>query len=326
MRRIGTSQSHSRDLYTFYIYIFYSIFVSTLLCVSIKSLDKYNVHGRKSTILFFCIFFSVPIMASSLFLGNSAMFVLDLLLFFFALKDSESRIHREISLIILSCCIAIKIYPLVFLFLYIMDKRYKEIIRLILYNSILFFGHFILFGGIDGFIHWMSNIKTLICTFQLERIQYIQGISYKIIMNIFNINHNWIPKIISVCISIFFLVLMFVLAWKSQNKNRTVFFLVCAMVFFPVNAFRYTLGYLAIPLALWLLESKSPFTKEDWVYGACNGLLFSVPIWIGIMTDFNSRYMDFWLYFVAYLLVLFEIFFEILSRHRVRPLHNASIP
>ncbi len=102
-----------------------------------------------------------------------------------------------------------------------------------------------------------------------------------------------------------------------------MFFLCCAMVFFPVNANRYTLAYLSLPLIFYIKEDPD---ERPWIIMFLYGLLFSMPGLYGVMEKwvlegilfFDSTAMDEYLYAIAYLLGVAVIGREIVSHVLVK--------
>ncbi|MBQ1356037.1 MAG: hypothetical protein IIY72_06110, partial [Solobacterium sp.] len=90
-----------------------------------------------------------------------------------------------------------------------------------------------------------------------------------------------------------------------------------AMVFYPTNAFRYTLGYLIIPFIFRLTEKESGYTAEDWLNAFFAGMIYTIPMLMGLATGFVLGFhyftmtaVEVWLYCAAYLFVLTEIILE----------------
>lgn len=71
---------------------------------------------------------------------------------FFVMKDSEKRWVRDIGYLCLAFAAAIKIYPAIFGFVLIKEKKYKEALRLLVYGVIVFVVPFLFFceEGIRG--------------------------------------------------------------------------------------------------------------------------------------------------------------------------------
>ncbi len=302
--------------YTLLIFLFYTIFLTLAFMYAIKIWGK---HPRYRMMLI-CLLLSAPFFAGSYERGNSVMIVVVLLLIALNWRESESKTKRELAMVLIAICAGIKIYPAIFGLLYLKEKRWRETLRLILYGIIFFFGPFLFFLGKDGFLLWLSNILD---TFNVEcvgRVQFIKGIFCTASFLATGKAH----EAAGTSFAIFFLLMMVFLAFLSNNRNRTVFFLCAAMTFFPANAFRYTLCYLSVPLVMELMEhgdklsGKNLSTVETVFYG----LVFTIPTYWGAITQFRLKfneaypratYVVFWLYLIAYLLLAIFVIHEIIT-------------
>jgi hypothetical protein len=267
-----------------------------------------------------CLLLSTPFFAGAYERGNSVMIVVVLLLIALNWRDSESMVKRELAMILIAICAGIKIYPAIFGLLYLKEKRWKETLRLVLYGIVFFFGPFVFFLGKNGFLLWLSNVLEITKTDSVGRVEYIKGVFCTIFYWITGDAHETICD----SISILFLLFMIFLAFLSNSRNRTVFFLCAAMAFFPINAFRYTQCYLAIPLIIELMEhgeektGKSMPTLETTFFG----LLFTIPTYWGVVTQFRLKfnelypkatYVEGWSYLIAYCLLIIVVMHEIIN-------------
>ena len=69
--------------------------------------------------------------------------------------DAESKKLREAGLVALAFATALKLYPIVFAWMLLTEKRYWEIVRLALYTTVLFIAPSFFFGGPVCFL-WMA--------------------------------------------------------------------------------------------------------------------------------------------------------------------------
>lgn len=74
--------------------------------------------------------------------------------FYLITFDSESKKLREAGLVALAFATALKLYPIVFAWMLLSEKRYREIGRLVLYTALLFIVPSFFFGGPVCFV-WM---------------------------------------------------------------------------------------------------------------------------------------------------------------------------
>ena len=65
--------------------------------------------------------------------ANSIIVAFIGMLFFLALKESKNRVLKEIGIISLAVASAIKIYPVVLFVLLLKEKKYKELLRGVVY-------------------------------------------------------------------------------------------------------------------------------------------------------------------------------------------------
>lgn len=317
------------------VFLYYSILIAIGL---LFSLLIWNKKLKLVDILFFylCLIFSVPFF-TGFERGNTCMIVLVLLLVMLKWKDSESAVKREIALILIAICSGIKIYPAIFGFLFIKEKRWRECLRLIIYGILFFFTPFLFFGGINGFSQWCSNIQNTMVVDSLGRIEYIRGLVIILSYVMFGTTADYA----SLVLPNVFLIAMLVLSFISADKYRTIFYLCSIMTFYPSNAFRYTLCYLSIPLIMYIMEHGNEKVSNTFVLSEIVGyaLLFSIPTLWGLCTDFNYRfaisqhltYVELWIYTVAYLLIgvitiheIYEIIY--LNRYNINLKKRISFP
>ncbi len=158
----STTFSYRRLLQDDYVCLFlYFVFValSLILFVSmIKSYMKNNNLERYSNSLPLLLVFSYP-MIYCIQRGNIALLSLVFSMFFVFNRNSENKLIREISLILLAIAAGIKLYPAVFGLLLITDRKFKEAARLIVYGLICFILPFFFYDGIESIRDLIFNLK-----------------------------------------------------------------------------------------------------------------------------------------------------------------------
>ena len=299
------------------VFMYYSIFVAIAMLLSIQLWQKKSGAIR----LFICLILSAPFFAG-FERGNSIMLVFVILLVALKWRDDESHIKREIALILIAICAAIKIYPAIFGFLYIKDRRYKEGCRLLVYGIMFFFVPFVFFGGFNGFVHWLSNVNNTMVVFSIGRIEYIRGLVMTTAYLLTNSAST--ADYLSLVLPNLFLIFLLGLFFASACKYRAVFFLCALMVFYPSNAFRYTLCYLAIPLVMFLMEHGDDILSDKLLIAEviCFALLFTIPTLFGFFTNFNGiafeknphlTYVELRLYVMAYVVLGMIVVHELIE-------------
>ncbi len=299
--------------YALLVFLMYTVFLTLAFLYAIM-LWKKQPHYRLMVV---CLLLSMPFFAGAYERGNSVMIVVVLLLIALKWRESKSKIKRELAMVLIAICAGIKIYPAIFGLLYLKEKRWKETFRLIFYGIIFFFGPFFFFLGKDGLLLWLSNVASTFKASCIGRVEFVKGL---VCTGSF-LATGHANETIGSSISIFFLLMMLFFSFLSSSHNRTVFFMCAAMTFFPTNAFRYTLCYFSIPLIMELMEhgdervGKSLSTMEVILYG----FVFTIPTYWGVATqfrlsfrdDFRMTYVDFWIYLMAYLLLLVVVVHEL---------------
>ncbi len=306
--------------YLYFIIVMYSI-VTVLLILA--AIFLWGQDKKRNIVLFITLILSVPFYAGGISVANSTVLVMTLILIALKLKDSDDKWLRELAIIIIAVCAGFKIYPAVFGLFYLLEKRFKEAARLTVYGIVLFFSPFLLFGGAAGFKKWWDNIQLTMEFNDYGRIQCIRGLIY----TIGRYFGTEAPATLLKLAPVVFAVLMVILACVSRSRVRKIFYLCMIMVFFPTNAYRYTLCYLSIPLIVYLTDKKSDEDRNIWVYiemlmFAC---VYAVPIIMGKLMSFELTYtyytltyVEGWVYASAYLLLIVVIVHEIWDlRHAV---------
>ena len=301
---------------------YYLIFNALLFFLAISVTGE---RKRKRDLAIFSLLMLSAVFSGSGYLAaNSTMLVLAILVAAFHLKDSRQAWEREISLVLFAVCVALKLYPAVFGLLFLKEKRYRELLRLILYSMILLFGPFVFFGGFRGFCFWIRHITNTMHYTNFGRLQYLLGIFYTGLKMFFGIDNKAVCAVLTVLVCL----LWTWLAWRSRSRYREVFFLICIMVFFPANAYRYSLSYFAIPLIMYLKEEQ-PETPRRWpgrLAMGLYGLLYTIPVWWLAVIPLSRRYqfytltsVEIWLYLVMYTLIAVLMTAELTARHPGKP-------
>lgn len=129
---------------------------AVLFFFMIYSKFKNGSQSKRFAFAFFA-FFSTPVlyMAER---GNMILFCLVSLLIYAFTYDSPSKIWREAGIIALAFAAALKLYPAVFGWLLIADKRWKDAARCALYGILMMIIPSFFFGGPACFVYVFQNI------------------------------------------------------------------------------------------------------------------------------------------------------------------------
>lgn len=311
------------------VFTIFLIFTAVLFFLGISLTGKSS--RKKDLAIFTLLMLSAVFGGSGYMTGNSAMLVLALLMLGLHLTDSSGALRREAGLLLLAVCVALKIYPAVFGLVLLKEKKYRELVRFILYSLLLLFVPFVFFGGLSALQAWAANLFYPLASSDFGRLQYLKGIFFTLI----RILTGREEPLFSTALSAAVCLLWVWLAWRSRSRQRTLFFLTCVMVFFPSNSFRYTLAYFAVPLVLLLKEDPEPGlrARPAALLSGLYGLLYTVPVWWLLVLPIGRRFtvhtltsVEIWLYLAAYTLVAVMMFLELRAGWPGRKRAGASSP
>lgn len=151
----------NRYTWTSYLAPMMLVVLVTTVCAIVFFFIVYSVNKNGSGFhrfaFAFFAFFSVPV----LYLverGNIIILSLIALMIYAFTYNSESRARREIGLLALAFAFSIKLYPVVFGWFLIADKRYKDAIRCAVYGVLMLLVPSFFFGGPACFYQVFMNI------------------------------------------------------------------------------------------------------------------------------------------------------------------------
>lgn len=263
---IGTTweviQPYALLLYVLYISVLAVLLYYTLLKIC-KKVSPGNLLLITCSILLSHIFVFGVIER-----GNSAYIVAILLLGFYLMRDSESKVKRELAMILLAMAAGFKVYPAIFGILYIAEKRYKEAIRLVIYGVVIFFVPFAFFGGFDAIIQFVKNQAAVhynitgsmqsiyaICRMYIKNVSVADGLS-------------------TVLRVLYFVLALVIGGWSRIDSYKRYWLLVNIMIILPSWSGGYTRAYLILPLIM-LLECDKNGSFEK-LYVILCGIVFSL--------------------------------------------------
>lgn len=131
-------------------YIIY-VQIQTIICYLILS----KCFTRQSTSLSISILFS-SCMLFAVERGNIIILTLALVVIYCKFYYSEMLKYRLFAYLSLGVAVGLKIYPILFSFLLIRRKMYKQLFIVLLISSLLLFLPFVFFEGFEGFVVWID--------------------------------------------------------------------------------------------------------------------------------------------------------------------------
>lgn len=114
-------------------------------------------NGKIGALFSFFIVFNLPVLYT-LERGNIILLTALLSSIFFFNYHSESAVRREIGVISLALAFSLKLYPVVFGFVLLADKRYKEAVRCAVYGLLFLLLPSFFFGGPICLLRMVQNI------------------------------------------------------------------------------------------------------------------------------------------------------------------------
>ncbi|HNW85855.1 MAG TPA: glycosyltransferase family 87 protein [Candidatus Limiplasma sp.] len=213
--------------------------------------------------------------------GNSAYHSMVILLFFLFLRDDESAWKREAALILLAVAAGVKIYPCVFGVLYLLEKRYREALRLVIYGVLLFFVPFLWFGGLDGLNQFLYNQEQI---HLLQRNDFLTSIPS--VARFLAAELGWNVETASAVgqwIGIAFGAVALVCACLTRSLWRRCALLVGIVTLVPGWSAEYMALYFALPCALFFCGGDDRPAPLRYAYSA---LFAGVFILLPFGTDF----------------------------------------
>jgi len=267
------------------VFVSYGIFLSTFLSFLIYS----NIKFLKSdNISFLENFSNIFIMT---FLCYPVLFLLDkgnldaILLIFFTVFVFLFKNEKYLSSsILLSVINAIKPFPILFLFLFLFKKRYKEFFFSIIITMFLVIGGFMVLKGnffnqVVVFIQNLAFFKRDYIYANNNNFGMIQNSSLFMAMKLLFcrlstpslISTVLLDKIYSTISILGNIIILFFVA-KEQIFWRKIALLTFSMLLFSYVVLDYKLVFLLVPM--WLFLNAKETSRFDVIYSALFGLLF----------------------------------------------------
>lgn len=192
------------------------------------------------------------------------------------------------SLYFLSAAIAMKIYPILFIFIFLIDKRYRDIWKVAKITFCFSIIPMLLFRS-DFFSNITSFINNLLF-FSKGYVNEIQNLSWSsslsgiIKIPVMLFNQGTVPfdvKILFLLLAAILVGIVLFLLKKEVQLDRRITYLISLQILIMPVSYDYNLIYLYIPLLLFLKKSRI-LEREDYFSIVIIALLF-VPKAYGIL-------------------------------------------
>ncbi len=257
------------------------------------------------------LFFTLCVLLSGINLyaverGNSVPVVVVVLLFAMYLREEEQPWKREAALVLIAFAAGMKLYPCVFGLLYLLEKRYAEALRLVLYGLILIFVPFLWFGGMDGLRQFFYNQEQI---HLLQRNDFLTSIPS--VGRFLAAELGWSAQpsgAIAQGLAVLFGAASLACVCLTKELWLRCLLLTGVVTLVPGWSAEYMALYFIVPCALFLCRSSERPRKADGIYAALLGGVFvSLPF----ATGFSLHAATSWNMLVSfgciYLVCLFAV-------------------
>lgn len=139
-------QLDQRSMMVYFLFACFCIILMTVIINAYtEKLTKKNDHKKSlHTVISYIMIVSYPVMYC-IERGNIIILSMIFTMFFVFFRNSENKVVREISYILLALAAGIKLYPAIFGILLLLEKKYKDAARLIVYGLICILLPFVFF-------------------------------------------------------------------------------------------------------------------------------------------------------------------------------------
>ncbi len=278
------------------LYILFALICIMSMLRLIESYANIKTYGKmklQAAIISFASIICYPVMFC-LERGNILILSVVFAMFFMFFKDSENKIIREISYISLAFSAGIKLYPAIFGLSLIIEKKYKDAVRLMIYGIVVVALPIVFFldefktnpAAISGFMPYLSisnsvtNAESSSAFIKLIKNLLNFAINKKTNLNFSSVSIQNIVFILGgsgvaakiACASTE--VLAIICAFNTKSEWKKAFLLCYLMLNIPSASNSYALTFLLIPFCIFLFGTKE-YKRTDWIYLAGYTLLFT---------------------------------------------------
>lgn len=252
----------NRYTWTSYLAPMMLVVLVTTVCAIVFFFIVYSVNKNGSRLHRFAVaffaFFSVPV----LYLierGNIIILSLIALMIYAFTYNSESRGQREIGLLALAFAFSIKLYPVVFGWFLISDKRYKDAVRCAVYGVLMLLLPSFFFGGPACFYQVFVNIFDF-STGSGSTLSVILGY-----IHMPSLGQTVVSAVVWLWVAICGTCFAFSAFLRSDRPWKTWTLGLVTILCIPSLTSIYSWAFFIIPLVM-LFNRGGGYTRRDWTY------------------------------------------------------------
>lgn len=209
--------------------------------------------------------------------GNVEFIVFAFLIAFFLAYNKE---HYKIAAILLAFPICMKLYPALFVILFLKDKKIKEFMLCTISSLLLMICSFIIIGGnlnnlyiaLENFSYFTNSYSKTFNGVQFSHTIW-SGMNYlNLLLSGCLINSMWISNY-TIVIAFVAMLLSIYMIFAEKEEWKIITILTIMMITFPHVSFDYTLIHMYIPIVYFII-SKNTKKWEEILYS----ILFGITI------------------------------------------------
>lgn len=245
------------------------IFLFTLIFCLIYFLLVYEkTEGSKRVRVLFAFFalINAPVLYM-LERGNIIFFCLIALMIYAFTYNSDNKVYREIGLLALAFAFSLKLYPVIFGYFLLVDKRFKEAIRCAIYGVAMLIVPSVFFGGPACFIQLYRNI-TSFSTGGSSIYSALASVGIPISPSVISVLAYLWCFICAICFAIS--------PFVHKNRWQTYVLGVTLIMLVPSLTSLYLWAFFIIPIIM-LSNAERP-TKKEWIFFVMMVLMFMFNI------------------------------------------------
>ena len=248
--------------------VMYILLFAWLFMIAVHVFYKTGTFLKKS-VLAGIFLFSYSVWGFAFERGNMVLYAMVFLMFGLALRDSPNKTLREAALLFVAVSAGFKLYPALFGFLWIAEKRYKEAARLVLYGLLSFFLPFLFVDSFKNYFHTFTQY--------LDKRYYSHASVWGMLINSFGDNRYTQMLCRGIVVAI---ILWALFALFADGVNwKTITLLMATQTTIIPEQYVYTYVFIIIPLICFLNEAGK--RKIDYVYALLYAVMFTMPPIIG---------------------------------------------
>lgn len=305
----------------------FGLFLIFMMWLSIAFLKEYKAHTSKLhfyTSIIICIFLSYPILFA-IDRGNEEVWVFACLAMFVWFFQEKKY---KLSIVFVAIAAAMKIYPAIFVVLYLKQRRYSDfLLSVFLMGVAVFLPFYFQEGGVLYNIHlyiaglhqntqmivFPSNIWANSLFVYINQIisLYAHG-DMNILNRLFPLVYKYyvLGALLAVFLIVLFILRSRLLLWKQ------LMLLVITVLWFPQISFDYKLIYLYLPFLLFANELKNEKFSRQYMWVFILLLMPKFCVFLGVkhvIFSYNNS-LNFLVCLYCFVLIIYE---ELFYRKRI---------